>query len=291
MATETTTFGRVQRDLHQAPDFARYYASPAANALFEEVRDALPGIDVLSLDVFDTLLLRDHRSELERFTDIAEAFAARLAADDPAAAPSARACLVARVMAAATAYRVTAAVDGCREGRHADILAETVALLRLPPGQAATLAEAELAVETAQLRLSAFAMRLVELARHAGKRVVLISDMYYPASHIATLLAACGCDPAAFDAIWSSADTVRNKRSGTLYPVVAAELAVPPGRILHLGDSFGSDFAAAVSAGLQAIHLPVPRALARRRHDSHHATLARLFGEDVPDLPIAAPAL
>ncbi|MBE3640540.1 HAD family hydrolase [Mangrovicoccus algicola] len=292
MATQVTTYGREERDLYEAPDFDSFYRSPGARSLADRFEALLDRVDLCSFDVFDTLLLRDERSELERFRDIAAEFIRRAGAEGPESPLVLRSCLSARILAASAAYQLSPAVKGCREGRLSEIIANAVDTLGLPQAPFARIwHEAEMEVETSQLRASAFIEELLDLALARGKRVVLVSDMYMPAGDISRLLEASGISTGKIERIFSSADTVVNKRSGLVYDLIAEETGVAPARMLHMGDALEGDFLAAKRRGLQAIHLPIPRALLRRRLDSHRAVLDHLSGESGLPLPIAPPAL
>ncbi|WP_172329506.1 hypothetical protein [Mangrovicoccus sp. HB161399] len=292
MATEITTYGREEREIYEAPDFDSYYGSGRAQALVDRFEAMLAGADVCSFDVFDTVLLRDARSELERFADVAAEFVRRAGRAGHGQVPSVRTCLAARVLAASTAYQMSRPVKGCREGRFGDIVRNLVASLSLPEDPFAELWRAsEFEIEAAQLRGSPFIENLVDLAVARGKTVIFISDMYLSAEEIARLVETCGMSLEKVSRIFSSADTVVNKRSGLVYDLVCGECGVEPGRILHLGDSLEGDFLAAKRRGLEAIHLPVPKALMRQRLDSHRRLMAELAGESPLPLPIAPPAL
>lgn len=283
--------GYFERHLADAPDFAAFFASPAATEFAAFLDARLQPLRMLSLDVFDTLLLRDHRSELERFADVARRFAAGL----PDGSPSARACLIARIEAAHAAYAHAVPLQGTREGRLTDIAETMMSALRLPPQDHARHVQnwiaAELATEVEQLALSPFATALIDRAARAGKRVILLSDMYLDAGQITLLLKQKGFDPSRLEAVISSADLTLNKRSGTIFAHLERQFDLEGHQILHLGDSLGSDFRAPLAAGWQAQFLPIPDKLLSRRLDSHRKTATALFGDADFPLLMAQPAL
>jgi HAD superfamily hydrolase (TIGR01549 family) len=247
-------------------------------------------VEIVSFDVFDTVLLRDGKSELERFLDCARRFSELVeaeAGDRPP--PSARSALIARIYSAATAYRLSRRERGCIEGRLKDIALNTVRKLKLPERFVETWLDAEFSIESEQLRGSAFAETLMSEARSRGKRVILVSDMYLDGEDIARLLVGAGFDPSAFDGIVSSADRILNKRSGTIFPDLARDYGCSPEQFLHIGDSLLSDYQMPMQAGWKAQHLPVPNALLRARYDSHRDTLKALFGDEPVKLPMSEP--
>ncbi|WP_108259189.1 hypothetical protein [Mangrovicoccus ximenensis] len=292
MATETIIYGREEREIYEAPDFDSYYRSDRVQPLVDRFETLLARTDICSFDVFDTVLLRDERSELERFADVAAEFIRRAAAAGEGSVPELRTCLSARVLAASTAYQMSPEVQGCREGRFEEIVRNLVASLSLPEEPYLALwREAEFEIEASQLRGSAFIENLIDLAVARDKTVIFVSDMYLSASDIARLVEGCGISLEKIARIFSSADTVVNKRSGLVYDLVCGEYGTEPGRILHLGDSLEGDFIAAKRRGLEAIHLPIPKAILRKRLDSHRRMMDRLGGDAALPLPIAPPAL
>ncbi|GAB7128951.1 hypothetical protein JCM19000A_34590 [Silvimonas sp. JCM 19000] len=114
------------------------------------------------------------------------------------------------------------------------------------------LLESELAFERALTRPSAAACALFEYAKAAGKRVVVVSDMYLPGYFIAGLCRDFGLDA---ERVFVSSDCNATKRdTGELYHQVAAAMGVAPADIAHIGDNYVSDVQRAQSRGLTGIH-------------------------------------
>lgn len=287
----TTDILQPEAALHDAADFDAFFASAAAGLLMEKIIARMARADIVSFDVFDTVLLRDGKSELHRFADFATRFADGLTAAGGAPVVSARAALVARIYSASAAYQLSAPVQGTTEGRLDDIAWHMMHSLRLPEAAAADWIEAELSVETEQLRRSDFAHQIMESAVKAGKRVIFVSDMYLSEAHIRRLLDACGVDMRLVSRVYSTADTTVNKRSGTIFARIARDLATDPGRFLHLGDSRVSDYLQPGLAGWAAQYLPLPRGLAHARRDDHLATCAAQFGDAHFPLPMSVPSV
>ncbi|THD85383.1 hypothetical protein E7811_06720 [Aliigemmobacter aestuarii] len=284
-------FGAIEDAMHRAKNFDAFFASSFADDLMDRLEQRMNHADVISLDVFDTVLLRDEKSELSRFRDVAERFAGRAEVREAAPDLTMRACLVARLYCAATAYQLSIKVNGATEGRLNDIARNMMVSLRLPAEMAALWIATELEVEREQLRPSIFADALMARAMGAGKQVILVSDMYLDQSQIAELLTACGLETARYTRLFSSADTHVNKRSGTVFPMIAEEMGLHPYRFLHLGDSLVSDFQRPSQAGWWAQHLPVPDMMTHARIRDHHATCEAVFGRPDYPLPMSVPSL
>lgn len=207
---------------------------------------------VVSFDLFDTLLLRGTRPELQRFGDFARAQHGALMAAG-LASPGAEALYRGRLRAHKAAYdRVRHAAVG--EARHADILAELCRLCALPPDGAAILAEAELECERRVLRPNRPLLAVLRQVR-ARRRVVIASDMYLSAAQIGRLIGWIAPDLAGVP-LHVSSDAGASKRRGDLFAAVAAAESVTPAALLHVGDDAVHDVAQARAAGCQALHLP-----------------------------------
>lgn len=282
--------GKFERSLYQATDFNEFFSSSDAVALGAKLREMLEEVEVLSLDVFDTVLLRDGQSELKRFADIAERFCSSLTPTTHKGISTA-ACLAARITAAQVAYSHSPMVEGTLEGRLADIAQNMMIALRLPIELADKWIDTELTVEAEQLRLSPFIDALISDAVSGGKRVIFVSDMYLDALQIQRLLLACDCDMSRVEALVSSADTTKNKRSGTIFSHLQELLGFSSNEVLHLGDSFTSDVRQPIRAGWAARHLPVPHALLKERYDCHFRTCEAIFGSSAVSLPMQKPAV
>ncbi len=229
---------------------------------------------VLSLDVFDTVLLRATRPELLRFRDIAARQDAALR-DAGLASPGTETLYRARLVAHKAAYDRVRCVD-TGEVRHAEILTEVAAAVGLEIGTLPLLAEAEAEAEIGALRPNR--ALLARVARRAATtRLILVSDMYLSAADIRRLLERHA--PALVNLpLYVSSEAGRSKRRGDLYPFVAACESMAPGAILHAGDHPIHDVGTARAAGFRTLHLPRPalwRLVNRLRDRAVQRTLAR----------------
>jgi FMN phosphatase YigB (HAD superfamily) len=99
-------------------------------------------------------------------------------------------------------------------------------------------------------------VQLFHLAKAAGKRVVLTSDMYLDADTIRRMLEKCGIR--GWDGFFLSNEQNALKWNGALYRKMTAQLGVKPDHVLHIGDNAKIDVEAAKKAGLRAMLLPRP---------------------------------
>ena len=263
-------FDRIEAELTETPDRLALFQDRGFRQRLFSALDARIGPDgLLSLDVFDTLLLRDGSSELRRFVEIGERMAAcakhRLAPAD---------CFLARHLGTRASYRAGPRVDGCREGSLTEIHATAARLLGIADHVAERFVEAELEYEATRLLPNRLLLDYVRRHRALGGQVVLVSDMYMHADQITRLLSRCGVTEAAYDAIYSSADTKVSKASGGIFALVRE--AGKCGHVLHVGDSLRGDYQRPRDAGWEAMLLPVPRRLLQERRRDHDACLAEL---------------
>ncbi len=217
-------------------------------------REHIENHDLISFDVFDTLILR----AIERPTDafalvkikLMATRAALLHPDLVDAFPDLR------VHAERSARERKQRESGHDEVTFAEIYAEFARLTGAGDDVIALLERTELATEREVVYANPAVAGLFEYARERGKRIVLVSDMYLPATEVRDLLDRCGY--AGYDELYVSCEHARSKHLGTMYDYVAEKHQVAAGRILHIGDNAHGDIVMAERAGCTAYHLPSP---------------------------------
>lgn len=216
--------------------------------------DRLETCGALSLDVFDTALLRCVAAP----TDVFRLVAKWAASEDSGCADFD--FEVARVLAEKRAR----AIAHRRNGHTEVTFAEVYASLLLPPGwDRSRAAEMELAIERALSVVNPFAHALYARAIERGIPVVFVSDMYLSSATIEGLLRDAGYD--AHTRLFVSAEYAgASKANGKLYEIVARELDLRPDEVLHVGDNRHADYAGALQAGFDAWHYRSVAELAAR---------------------------
>lgn len=290
------SFGGMQRCISHAPSRDELFSSDDFAATFSETIESTwlttgnrvaPSDRVLSLDVFDTLLLRDNSSELHRFHEMSCEAADRLSAPQTHTAVSGADILSARYLATLASYRASRPVRGCREGSLREIH-QTVSLLLFANADASdALIETELDYEARSLRANTLLLDLVARHRQAGGRVILLSDMYMHADQIERLLKSAKIDTAMFDLLLSSADTKVSKASAGIFSIAEHHLSAQPHQFLHIGDSLKGDYQQPRRRGWAAVHMPIARTERQARRLCHARTeqkLAQHHGLRLPKL-------
>lgn len=208
-------------------------------------------VSVLSLDVFDTLLWR----EVPRPTDAFVVLGARLAAEgmlEPDLTPEAFRRL-----------RMSAEQEGReareREGRGSEVTLHEI-WERIPArirrdAPASRCAELEVDVEAQLTRVDLDVVALAELAAAAGCRLVLVSNTYLSAQHLARLLGRPQTEVLRNATAYPSSAFGVHKGNG-LWKVVLDDLGVAPQRVLHVGDDSVADDEAPAELGIRTAPYP-----------------------------------
>ena len=218
-----------------------------------EARRMLTGgkVKLLSLDVFDTLLLRERTSEQERFAGAARRMHLRF----PAVSSSE--FYEARSLAHRMAYQSMPPTEGCREASAERIFAIMSRILALPAAAVPVMMEAELQYEAGHLRVNPVVRGLLRDALAGNVRVIAVSDMYWSGEAVAGLVGRLLPEAGAISKVYSSSDYGVSKHSGLLFDRVLQESGLLPDQILHAGDHYTSDFLMPyVRCGMRSVWLP-----------------------------------
>ena len=206
-----------------------------------------PAPKVLSLDVFDTALLRVVRKPVDAFHLIAPGVRRLLGADDEMPVATLRAS--AERAARARQHREA----GHDEVNLWDIYDEFCRQVGVDPATYRDrLAAVEAEVETALLYADPAVLAAAAAAERVGTRVVFVSDMYLPREFIVDALrrVGYGVDKGA---LYLSAERGVSKHGGGLFDVLLRELGVAPADVVHVGDNFHSDVERARQHGLRTL--------------------------------------
>lgn len=212
---------------------------------------------VISTDLFDTVLLRDHSTESARLAEVGRRLAGRLGVDADVATRL-------RWHFHASAYRAVALTRPNGEARLADICRSMATVLGLDEAAARLLHRTEVEVDIEHLRAHRPLLRDLDRAARRGTRVIAVSDTYYDWADLNRMLdRVVGPHPIA--AVYCSSDLGLTKHSGQIFAEVARREDVPPADIVHVGDNYDVDVMRAEAAGWNAIHLPRGRGYEARR--------------------------
>ncbi len=110
-----------------------------------------------------------------------------------------------------------------------------------------------------------------EYALNLGKRIIFVSDMYLPQGVVEIILDTNGYK--SYEHLFLSSTYKQRKATGELYDVVIDKINVSPGKILHIGDNKKNDFENAKVKGLKAIYYP--KVINRFMHE--HKNMSLIF--------------
>ncbi len=203
------------------------------------------------MDLFDTLIWRSVPEPEDAFLLLGR----RLAADGKLAAHvSAVQFAELRSTAQRAAREKAEAATGYREIRLADVYAGLPDWLFAPDFDVKARTAAEVALETSLLHLDEEMAALVRFAKASGAQVVFVSDTYFTAAEIWSLLAGAGFkDKALVDRLYVSCEAGRPKYRD-LFDMVLKDCGVPAASYAHVGDNMDVDVHPARHRGMATVH-------------------------------------
>lgn len=209
------------------------------------LNEALQKHDVISFDIFDTLLQRPFQRPTDLFRLIVGKHndLQQLEMDFPSV----------RVEAERLAFE-EALVNGRQEITIEEIYAKVAEQAGLSPAMADAIKQTEIDLEKALLYPRKSGLGAFRLALALNKRVILISDMYLPKSVLHELLERRGIS--GYDKFYLSCEMGAKKQSGRLFDLVLADLSVSPDKMLHIGDNEIGDVTRPAERGISTFHLP-----------------------------------
>ena len=256
-----------------------FYGNPANRA---EILEAIARIvsahkiTLLSIDVFDTALLRSQGSELGRFWSLSKRFQETLPASATGPNLAAEDALLVRIAAMRATYgmQLHSPLGG---DPSLDDIAGTVCTLLGRPDLTEHYVRTELECETEDVALNPLIPEIRE--RFPSLRTVFLSDMYLDSQRIGRILAEKSHSRAR-PSVYSSADGHGSKIGGGLFDHVARTLRVKPNHALHIGDHLEHDYRGAKRRGWHALHLPLPDEELRERRTRFAETRAAIIALD-----------
>jgi len=205
-----------------------------------------PQVEIVSFDIFDTLLVRPVLEPIDLFHVIAQkAEKVNLTTD----------FLAVRRRAEQQARQQMKLSDPFREEPTLVAIYESFGdIAALSPQCIHELMVLELEAERKYLSTRKPLAELYQYALEKGKRIVAASDSYFSPEFIGEQAERNGFGD--IDKLYVSSQAGRTKASGNLFSLMLDDLKVAPHKILHIGDNLKSDYKQPRRHGLKALHIP-----------------------------------
>ena len=206
-------------------------------------------IKIASVDIFDTLLLRNTEPEVSKFYNIGKR---QIKQSKLNTTPEDMLSL--RLAGARFAYRNTKPIDHVREASYRTIT--NVISQGLGQQLHDDLLKAEIEHEKTVLQPNTMLLNILRDLKKMGKRIICISDMYFDHESINDLVTTLIPEDNPVDKIYVSSEYAINKVSGKLFTQVVKEEKIDLSQMVHCGDNKHSDYKMPKSMGVHAFYTP-----------------------------------
>ena len=231
-----------------------------------ELLDNHGHVELLTLDFFDTLVTRAVAQPTHVFAEVEK----RLCT---AHGGRWRGYARQRVRAEQRARQIAAADDRYRDVSLAEIIAELSVAMDLSLDEQAVATESECQTEVDLVRPVPFGVQLVAEAHRRGLAILVMSDNYMSAQHIANMARAAGYTGINETNIMVSCEHGGLKHNGRLWREMLDLTSVAPRKILHVGDDREADVNQPSRLGIATYRDPRMRISHRHLENTHPAVL------------------
>lgn len=199
--------------------------------------------DIISFDVFDTLILRN----IERPEDVFDLVGYIINMEDFGTARKD----IEKSLSQSGNYSIF------------DIYAD----LELQRGITKEILDKEFKIEKKLCQMNPYIKEVYDVCVQAGKKVIAVSDMYWPKEYIEEILRSCGYSE--IKDIYVSCDYAMSKKDGTIFKLLK-EKEYSNKKIIHIGDNYNADVVQAKKNGIASIqYISVYEQGRKYRHTSY----------------------
>jgi len=253
----------------------RVFFTEASHTLASQIMNFLKEnkIKILSLDIFDTLLLRGSECELERFFLWAKSIQEFDSFD----------VFLKRIIAHKEAYaNASPGQDGTKEGDINLMFRNICATLNLTNQDDCfeILKNAEIQFEILNTYLNPALVNLIFLALKENIEIVLLTDTYLTTDFVKSILeqkfAEMNREFNNAITVYSSASLRLSKRQGGLFDLVIKTKNISPQEILHIGDNLNSDYKIPKTKGIHTLYMPISEEELKKRLESYYKFLENI---------------
>ncbi|MCM1324616.1 MAG: hypothetical protein NC218_10880 [Acetobacter sp.] len=186
-------------------------------SLLEKWQPIIDRYDIISFDIFDTLLLRPYTKPTDLFLHLEKAYQKSF-------------FYLSRIEAEKEARKH----HKDREDITLDMIYDEI------DEEYKTMKQRELDWERMVLRPNPELKQVYDYVKALGKKIIITSDMYLPTDFLASILRQNGFDE--WNKLYVSGDICKTKYKGSLYQQILQDYTLPPSKLLHIGDNKHSDF-------------------------------------------------
>lgn len=227
------------------------------------------GITTVTLDIFDTFLLRNSKPEWLRFFETAKLHANFFR--EQGYNFSTECLFAARLTAHKIAYRTAPLVGKYRDASIHQIFRIFLNYIGLDAHDSTIheLIDLELSYEKKNLTINKMLLNIANKFHKGGVKIFFLSDMYFQKNHIEILIQHF-IRQKFYKDIYVSSEFSATKLSGILFRIFFDREKIRPQSVLHLGDNVVSDIIRPKELGIYTIHTPRPRLQLFLRQIRHH---------------------
>jgi FMN phosphatase YigB (HAD superfamily) len=207
--------------------------------------------DVLSVDVFDTLITRTVAQPSHVFAVLEKELVHGASSPDEAMLFEGFARV--RLFAERRAREAKALVAPYADITLDEIYTEVRRELQMSFGDSTRIAHREMEIERELVVAVPHTVDAITRARKAGVRVIAVSDNYMSSQQLLSLFAAAGITGFSPEDVFVSCEMGGTKANGHIWPEVVRNVDVPVHRMIHVGDHAEADGDAASAAGISVV--------------------------------------
>lgn len=207
--------------------------------------------DVLSVDVFDTLITRSLAQPSHVFALLEQELIQT--ATTPVERQMFDGFARTRLFAERRAREIKARTSPYADVTLDEIYTEIRRELRISFAESSAIATREMEIEREMAVAIPHTVDAIARARQAGVRVIAVSDNYMSSAQLLSMFKSAGIAGFSLDDIFVSCELGGTKANGQIWPAVLRRVNVPVHRIVHVGDHEEADGDAARAAGMSVV--------------------------------------
>lgn len=198
--------------------------------LTEELKNKVNTAEIVSFDIFDTLLVRPYIRPVDLFYHLEQIHNVKGFAD----------------------IRINAEITARKKSSKAEI--NIYDIYKYIPKKYLYLMEKEMDFEYSVARINPIIEPIYNYVKECSKKIILISSMYLPKEFLAKVLQKIGIDT--YEKLIVSNEIQANKVDGSIYREAIKIYNISEDKFLHIGDDENKDYKPAIKEGMNAYLLP-----------------------------------